>query len=127
MLKPVLNIEHAELSCTCLQSYHVHVSRAIMYVFLYFSIHMTLSCITVLDNLRFNPIELRKAKIVYNFGLSECNRVKSSCKKGTCSVTCQKIFFVSTADCGLAISYQSVPGLYWLQGLGTFTCNLTSK
>ena len=22
-----------------------------------------------------NPIELRKAKIVYNFGLSECNRV----------------------------------------------------
>ena len=25
---------------------------------------------------RFNPIALRKAKIVYNFGLSECNRVK---------------------------------------------------
>ena len=24
----------------------------------------------------FNPIALRKAKIVYNFGLSECNRVK---------------------------------------------------
>ena len=24
----------------------------------------------------FNPIVLRKAKIVYNFGLSECNRVK---------------------------------------------------
>ena len=23
-----------------------------------------------------NPIALRKAKIVYNFGLSECNRVK---------------------------------------------------
>ena len=23
-----------------------------------------------------NPIVLRKAKIVYNFGLSECNRVK---------------------------------------------------
>ena len=23
----------------------------------------------------FNPIALRKAKIVYNFGLSECNRV----------------------------------------------------
>ena len=23
----------------------------------------------------FNPITLRKAKIVYNFGLSECNRV----------------------------------------------------
>ena len=25
----------------------------------------------------FNPIALRKAKIVYNFGLYECNRVKS--------------------------------------------------
>ena len=25
-----------------------------------------------------NPIALRKAKIVYNFGLSECKRVKSS-------------------------------------------------
>ena len=24
----------------------------------------------------FNPIALRKAKIVYNFGLSECNRDK---------------------------------------------------
>ena len=24
-----------------------------------------------------NPIALRKAKIVYNFGLSECNRVKT--------------------------------------------------
>ena len=24
----------------------------------------------------FNPIAVRKAKIVYNFGLSECNRVK---------------------------------------------------
>ena len=23
----------------------------------------------------FNPVALRKAKIVYNFGLSECNRV----------------------------------------------------
>ena len=27
---------------------------------------------------RLNPIALRKAKIVYNFGLSECNRVKKS-------------------------------------------------
>ena len=24
----------------------------------------------------FNPIALRKTKIAYNFGLSECNRVK---------------------------------------------------
>ena len=28
----------------------------------------------------FNPIALRKAKIVYNFGLSECNRVKGTFK-----------------------------------------------
>ena len=26
---------------------------------------------------KFNPIALRKAKIVYNFGLSECKRVKT--------------------------------------------------
>ena len=26
--------------------------------------------------LRFNPVALRKAKIVYNFGLSECNKIK---------------------------------------------------
>ena len=25
----------------------------------------------------FNPVALRKAKIAYNFGLSECNRVNS--------------------------------------------------
>ena len=25
----------------------------------------------------YNPFALRKAKIVYNFGLSECNRVKN--------------------------------------------------
>ena len=26
---------------------------------------------------KFNPVALRKAKIVYNFGLSECNRVEA--------------------------------------------------
>ena len=30
-----------------------------------------------------NPIALRKAKIVYNFGLSECNRVKKEGKNET--------------------------------------------
>ena len=29
----------------------------------------------------FNPIALRKTKIAYNFGLSECNRVKKLIKK----------------------------------------------
>ena len=28
----------------------------------------------------FNPVALRKAKIAHNFGLSECNRVKSFSK-----------------------------------------------
>ena len=32
-------------------------------------------------NFLINPIALRKAKIVYNFGLSECNRVKELAKK----------------------------------------------
>ena len=34
----------------------------------------TLSFIAL--NMSFNPTALRKAKIAYNFGLSECNRVK---------------------------------------------------
>ena len=33
----------------------------------------------------FNSIALRKAKIVYNFGLSECNRVKIQGKQLCCS------------------------------------------
>ena len=33
----------------------------------------------------FNPFALRKAKIVYNFGLSECNRVNEDC---TCFKDC---------------------------------------
>ena len=30
---------------------------------------------------QFNPVALRKAKIVYNFGLSDCNRVKVSSER----------------------------------------------
>ena len=30
----------------------------------------------VMLNIGFNPFAVRKAKIVHNFGLSECNRVK---------------------------------------------------
>ena len=43
-------------------------------------------------NLLFNPIALRKAKIVCNFGLSKCNRVNTS-------VVFQIRFFVSAAKC----------------------------
>ena len=32
----------------------------------------------LVDFLQFKPIALRKAKIVYNFGLSECNRVEGT-------------------------------------------------
>ena len=38
-----------------------------------------LSCYQI--NMVFYPIALRKAKIVYNFGLSECNRVKGFADK----------------------------------------------
>ena len=34
------------------------------------------SCLLMCNS--FNPTALRKAKIVYNFGLSECNRVKAN-------------------------------------------------
>ena len=30
------------------------------------------------NKMEFNPVALRKAKIVYNFGISECKRMKSS-------------------------------------------------
>ena len=32
----------------------------------------------MMNGYAFNPIALRKTKIAYNFGLSECNRVKES-------------------------------------------------
>ena len=39
-------------------------------------------------NFRVNSIALRKAKIVCNFGLSECNRVKKNAKlRGYCNIT----------------------------------------
>ena len=36
------------------------------------------SAATLLGALRVNPIALRKAKIVYSFGLSECNCIQNS-------------------------------------------------
>ena len=43
----------------------------------HFQFASLLNCIQLLDEqiLYFNTIALRKAKIAYNFGLSECNRV----------------------------------------------------
>ena len=38
--------------------------------------HPPLSFPVTPRDIRSNPIALRKAKIVYSFGLSECNRVK---------------------------------------------------
>ena len=35
----------------------------------------------VFHGLNFNPVALRKVKIVYSFGLSECNRVKRNRKE----------------------------------------------
>ena len=40
-------------------------------------------------NLLLNPIALRKAKIVYNFGLSECNRVKVTLKQSDRMYICK--------------------------------------
>ena len=41
--------------------------------------HRILSLWLFLQQYGFNPIALRKAKIAYNFGLSECDRVKCAC------------------------------------------------
>ena len=40
----------------------------------------------------FNPIALRKAKIAYNFGLSECNRVKSPGGFGCDTLYCKSAY-----------------------------------
>ena len=37
---------------------------------------MFANLICYVKTIHINPIALKKAKIVYNFGLSECNRVK---------------------------------------------------
>ena len=37
---------------------------------------MVFDAISKASSILINPIALRKAKIAYNFGLSECNRVK---------------------------------------------------
>ena len=45
------------------------------------------------NSVALNPIALRKAKIAYSFGLSECNRVK----KRFCCYTCKSHFFFKTS------------------------------
>ena len=42
----------------------------------------------------FNPIALRKAKIVFSFGLSECSRVKNTC----CDPSFEASFLSSSND-----------------------------
>ena len=51
----------------------------------------------------FNPIALRKAKIVYNFGLSECNRVKVLKVSHTFSEICHTFQFSNI------LTFKSVP------------------
>ena len=56
---------------------------------------------------RFNPIALRKAKIVCNFGLSECNRVKKD-----------NIYWVLSASesetAVLCLRDSAIPALHWI-------------
>ena len=52
----------------------------------------------------FNPIALRKAKIVYNFGLSECNRVKTDLGFGIALVE-ESLFYRRTAkQCNFGVN-----------------------
>ena len=47
-----------------------------MHIYRYTLTIFTQLHVTNFPAFRFNPVALRKAKIVYNFGLSECNKVK---------------------------------------------------
>ena len=51
-------------------------------------------CICIKFLQPFNPIAVRKAKIVYNFGLSECTRVKKNLGKGNPKFSCPKFAFL---------------------------------
>ena len=51
-----------------------------------------------------NPFALRKAKIVYNFGLSECNRVK----KNNCAFKGHK----DHSFCNIFLFFLTVKGRY---------------
>ena len=51
-----------------------------------------------------NPIALRKANIVYNFGLSECSRVK---KKQVCFQRTIKIIFFALCSYFLTVKMHS--------------------
>ena len=64
---PVLRI------CVCLvfEQYRL-IKQAAVYLSYIYHIYLP----SLFDHHFLNPIALRKAKIVYNFGLSECNRVK---------------------------------------------------
>ena len=46
------------------------------HIFIYFSLEQRFSDSPPSIQFYLNPTAFRKAKIVYNFGLSECNRVK---------------------------------------------------
>ena len=53
-----------------------------------------------------NPIALRKAKIVCNFGISECNRVKYNCQRcsATLVISGQRLLVLFGSKTDLAIS-----------------------
>ena len=59
----------------------------------------------------FNPIALRKAKIVYNFGLSECNRV---------NVIFQSLFLSKPEDFEM---WQNCPSFHSLIMFRNFSCS----
>ena len=60
-----------------LQRLFIHCSGCFFFCF-FFSGFYSVRYDIFMKEIGVNPIALRKAKIAYNFGLSECNRVKKS-------------------------------------------------
>ena len=64
----------------------------------------------------FNPIALRKAKIVYNFGLSECIRVKKIAEK----LQYRPALFWSSISVSILryirVNYTDIREVPWLSG-----------
>ena len=63
------------------------------------------------SHISINPVALRKAKIVYNFGLSESNRVKmyTVAFSSMCNEGLQHVFFTEMYRNYFRIAYQNLP------------------
>ena len=67
---------------------------------------------SIVEIQKVNPVALRIAKIIHNFGLSECNRVKSEILASDMIIHGIKMYFFYFAAYFFAITYNIFCGSY---------------